>query len=161
MGKGCFWYDVAPTILLFLMRIWECYGKNGISSVMATISERRCRLHHHDFVLRSLVYDRNDIKPISPEDYALCTSPCLSSIVVRFNPFGDSGAIDYTQEAVIDAISGLAPNLAHLCAISTQSSGQIDKYQTWELGRPAWKGFLPGTVQKNQQQTPESSFCDI
>ncbi|KAG4438731.1 hypothetical protein IFR05_005811 [Cadophora sp. M221] len=124
--------------------VWAAGGQIP-SSVMVAISERQRRLHHHNFVLRSLVYDRNDIKHISPEDYALCTSPCLSSILVRFGSFGDRGVIDYTEEAVMEVISGLAPNLAHVCVLSQQFSGEISQNQTWELGRPAWKGLFPGT----------------
>ncbi|KAG4422294.1 hypothetical protein IFR04_004560 [Cadophora malorum] len=123
--------------------IWAAGGQIP-PSVIAAVFERKCRLHHHNFVLGSLVYDRNDVQPVSPKDYVLCTSPYLSSIVVRFGYFGGRGHIDYTQEAVMKVISGLAPNLVHLCVIQKQSSGERSDYQTWELGRPAWKGFFPG-----------------
>ena len=124
--------------------IWAAGGQIP-PSVIAAVFERKCRLHHHNFVLRSLVYNRNDVQPVSPEDFILCTTPYLSSIVVRFGYFGDRGHIDYTQEAVMKLISGLAPNLAHVCVIQKQSSGERSEYQTWDLGRMAWKCFFPGT----------------
>lgn len=48
----------------------------------------------------------------------------------------------------MEVISGLAPNLAHVCVIQKQSRGELSSYQTWELGRPTWKGFFPGGTER-------------
>lgn len=125
--------------------IWAAGGQIPLS-VRLAVFEIRCRLHHHNFQLRSMVYDRDNIQPISQEDYVLCKSPYLSSIAVRFGSFGDGGSLDYTEEAVMQMISGLAPNLAHLCVVRKQASGEISLHRAWALGRPALKGFFPGAV---------------
>ncbi|KAH7377546.1 hypothetical protein BKA64DRAFT_688347 [Cadophora sp. MPI-SDFR-AT-0126] len=54
--------------------VWVA-GQRCPPSVLSAVSGKGCRLHHHHFSLPSLIQSRDDPQPISPADYALCTSP--------------------------------------------------------------------------------------
>ena len=122
-------------------------------SVLPVSAERRIRLHVHHFYLPSLVQERDPPKPVSAYDYTLCTLPSLYSISFRASPLVPGGRVNYTQEAVMQMVAGLAPNLAHVCVVPTTGSGELDPGldRTYLLGRPDWKGFFPGQITSTQE----------
>ena len=131
-------------------------------SVLSVSAERRIRLHVHHFYLPSLVQERDPPEPVSSHDYALCTLPSLYSITVRASPLVPGGRVNYTQEAVMQMVAGLAPNLAHVCIVPKVGSGELDSGldQSILLGRPNWKGFFPGqlnSMQRSKSVTARSS----
>lgn len=134
--------------------IWAA-GKCVPPAVLSAVSERKCRLHHHNFHLPSLVYSRDSVQSVSPEDYTLCTSPELFSVVFEFCSFGDHGFLDYNGEAVMQMLFGLAPNLAHMLVVTKRALGDMLPHQTWELGRPAWKGFYLENI--DQGECPQAA----
>lgn len=98
-------------------------------SIISAINEHhrpgRLRLHMHAFSLRSLVRPKHDLSPMSRDDWAIATSPCLYSIVLRHHSWVLStehhqtylpGMSRYNTDAnlkfVARMISGLAPNLS-------------------------------------------------
>ena len=115
--------------------------------VLAAVSERACRLHHHSFQLQSLIQDRDNPQPISTDDYSLCTSPSLFSIVAHVGSFESGGLLNYIGEALPLIASGLAPNLTHICEIPKTASGEIEILRAIMLGKPDWKGFFPGKTE--------------
>ena len=132
-------------------------------SVLSVVSQIRCRLHIHEFEIPSLIQERDNPQPVSAEDYALCTLPFLSSIVVRVGSFESFGKLNYIEEAIMQMASGLAPNLTHLCVISEGEAGELDIDKAIALGKPDWKGFFPGqtTSHKNIEQAKarSSTLC--
>ena len=44
-------------------------------------------------------------------EFVLATSPCLHSISAPYSEFGDDGRKDFSGEAVLRTVSGLAANL--------------------------------------------------
>jgi hypothetical protein len=132
--------------------VWA-YGSHIPQSVLSVVSARGSRLHMHCFHLSSLVQQRDNPQPIDPDDYALVTSPCLYSIVVRLVDFETDGMLNYTKEAVMRMVAGTAPNLAHVCLMQTMAGDSLAHREAIRLGKPAWSGFLsPGTVKPDQLQ---------
>jgi hypothetical protein len=134
--------------------VWA-YGYRMPQSVLSAVSARGCRLHVHHFHLRSLVQFRDSPQPIDPDDYALVTSPSLSSIVVKLCGLTSEGLVDYTEEAVMRMMAGTAPNLAHVCLIQERPGSSLDLIEAVRLGKPAWSGFFsPGTAEAEADQLP-------
>ena len=116
-------------------------------SVLAAVSEQACRLHHHNFELPSLIQDRDNPQPVSAADYSLCTSPSLFSIVAHVGSFESGGLLNYNQEALLSIVSGLAPNLTHMCEIPKGAHGELEITRAIMLGKPDWKGFFLGEAE--------------
>lgn len=96
----------------------------------------RCKLHHLTFRLRSL---QSDV--IDPYEMALATSPCLYSAKVA-NCHRDSvGNDDFNQEAMMELVAGLAPNLKEVMIMNFSAAG----WWRFHDPRKRWKG-LPGFV---------------
>jgi hypothetical protein len=130
--------------------VWA-YGSHVPRSVLSAVSARGCRLHMHCFRLGSLVQLRDSPQPIDPDDYALATSPSLSSIVVRVGDFETDGMVNYNEEAVMRMVAGTAPSLAHVCLIQTRAGNSLAHREAIRLGKPAWSGFFsPGTAEADQ-----------
>ena len=69
--------------------------------ILSTVYAVGCHLHIHSFRLSSLIQHRDRPQPIDPDDYALATSPSLSSIVVSVRNHEDDGNVNYNEEAVM------------------------------------------------------------
>lgn len=119
--------------------------------VLSAIATTGFRLHMHFFKVRPSLSDRHirtrdDPLPIHPDDYKLITSPALSSIVVRIYDFDDR-TIHYSLEAMLRMVSGMAPNLAHVCLIQHKTRSFIARIRMFlAIGHPlpvAWSGSLP------------------
>jgi len=102
-----------------------------------------CRLHVHSFYLSSLVQHRDRPEPIDLDDYALVTSPSLSSIVVRVCGLETDGSVNYNEEAVMCMVVGTAPRLAHVWMLKDRAGASLDHDEAVRLGKPAWSGFFP------------------
>ncbi|KAL1852475.1 hypothetical protein Daus18300_012156 [Diaporthe australafricana] len=101
----------------------------------------RCRLHHLTFRLRSLLQQDPD-----PHEMALATSPCLHRVKLHCAWRNSNAQDDFNEEAMLELVAGLAPNLKELSMISVfpalPSSG-------WRDPRAAWRG-LPGFVEPDK-----------
>ena len=134
--------------------VWA-FGSYIPQSVLSDVSARSCRLHMHRFRLRSLTQLRDSPQPIDPKQYALASSPSLSSIVVEARVFDDDGSVNYTVDAVMQMVAGTAPNLAHVCLFPSMGGDSILLRQAIRLGMPAWSGFFPpGMAKADQPQLP-------
>lgn len=107
-------------------------------SVLDVLHEHnpRCKLHHLTFRLRSLLSDMPD-----PYEMALATSPCLYSVKVARCSRDSVGNDDFNQEAVMELVAGLAPNLKEVTMVIFSAMG----WYRFRQPRGPWKG-LPGFV---------------
>jgi hypothetical protein len=119
-------------------------------SILPTVYAIGCRLHIHCFRLRSLVQHRERPQPIDPDDYALATSPSLSSIVVSDSSFDDNGDVSYNKEALMRMVAGTAPRLAHVQMLYDRAGDSLLSREAIRLGKPAWSGFFPGTAEADK-----------
>ncbi len=106
----------------------------------------------HCFRLCSLSQRRDSPQPIDLDDYALATSPSLSSIVVQVCGLETDGKVNYTEDAVMRMITGMAPSLAHVWLIQKMAGDSLDYREAVRLGKPAWGGFFPGTAKADEPQ---------
>jgi hypothetical protein len=142
--------------------VWD-YGYFMPPSILFTLTSRDCRLHMHKFHLESLIRPRDSPQPIDANEYALLTSPCLHSIVIRVGSFTDDFQLDYSREAVIQMVAGIAPRLAHVQMIPTGAGGSLSLNQNVALGKPPWRGFfLDGTPESDLHHAGKlrSLICD-
>lgn len=104
------------------------------------------KLHVYTFSLRSLYQPRNEYHDISPEEYALATSPNLYGIYMKYSPYDGDGYIGYNEEAVIQMARGLAPRLSYVGMAGQPIGNTIELAQAYKLhrqfGKPKWKGFF-------------------
>lgn len=141
--------------------VWEagsCIPPSVLSALPQTAL--RCRLHVHKFELPSLIQERDNPQPVSPEDYALCTYPFLYSIVARVGSFESYGKLNYLEEAIMQMACGLAPSLTHLCVISKGALGEMDIDKAIKLGKPNWKGLFPGQTSSHMDQE-QAATCSM
>lgn len=96
----------------------------------------QCKLHHLTFRLRSLLLDVPD-----PCEMALATSPCLYGVKVACGERDSVGDDDYNEEATMELVGGLAPNLKEVVMVALMPEF------SWKFRRPRapWRG-LPGAV---------------
>lgn len=103
------------------------------------------RLHVYKFSLDSLYQPRDKYHDISPEEYALATSPNIYGLYLKYCSYTDKGHIGYNEEAVIQMVRGLAPRLSYVYMASKGQGGTIRLSQAYKLhrhsGKPEWKGF--------------------
>ncbi|KAK4071667.1 uncharacterized protein Triagg1_5905 [Trichoderma aggressivum f. europaeum] len=104
------------------------------------------RLHVYTFSLRSLYQPRNGYHDISPEEYALATSPNLYGIYMKYSSYDGDGYIGYNEEAVIQMVRGLAPRLSYVGMAGQPIGSTIELAHAYQLhrqyGKPKWKGFF-------------------
>ncbi|EPE34692.1 hypothetical protein GLAREA_10386 [Glarea lozoyensis ATCC 20868] len=121
--------------------VWS-YGYCMPAQILFAIASLGCRLHMHEFRLWSLIQPRDSPQPIDADEYALLTSPYLYSIVIRIVGFAEGFKVDYSREAVIRMIAGVAPNLAHVQLVPIHQGVSLELDQNIELGKPPWRGFF-------------------
>ncbi|OAA61964.1 hypothetical protein SPI_04823 [Niveomyces insectorum RCEF 264] len=129
--------------------VWACASYMPRSVLDAVHASYNCRLHVHNFCLRSLVQDRHAPHPIDPDEYALATSPSLVSIVADLCGIDGFGRIDYTEEGVLRMVAGAAPNLAHVWLTQIPPEGSLAVDEGLRLGRPMWRGFSAGATNED------------
>lgn len=132
--------------------VWAL-GSHMPRPVLSAVTTTGCRLHMHHFSLESLIQFGDNPQPIDPDEYALATSSSLFSIVAQVTGTkGYKGELDYNEEALMQMVAGMAPNLAYLCMTTIQEgqSGMPD--EICRLKRPKWSGFFcDGVAEANQQ----------
>ncbi|KAI0097519.1 hypothetical protein GGR51DRAFT_566483 [Nemania sp. FL0031] len=110
-----------------------------------------CRLHMHCFNLPSLYQFSNNPSDISPDDYALITSPSLYSIVLYTAKFDRFKRVDYQKEALLRMIAGTSPNLAHVRLRDGPLPWALELQNWIHRPRPPWPGFFPSRGQKHEE----------
>ncbi|EPE36636.1 hypothetical protein GLAREA_08799 [Glarea lozoyensis ATCC 20868] len=97
----------------------------------------QCKLYHNTFRLRTLLWDTP-----CPYELALAQSPCLYSVKVECCHRDSQGNIDFNQEAIMELVTGLAPNLKEVVVVNLRpESSWKYHHRPWE----SWQG-LPGFV---------------
>jgi hypothetical protein len=103
------------------------------------ISYPQCKLYHNTFRLRTLLWDTP-----YPYEMALATSLCLYSVKVKCCHRDSEGDMDFNQEAIMELVTGLAPNLKEVVVVNLLPES------SWRYHHLPWKswqglpGFVPG-----------------
>lgn len=105
--------------------------------LLDSIQEYKCNLHYMSFRLYSLLLDEPD-----PYEIALAMSPCLTKAQIRCNWRDSNGDDDFNQEAIMELVAGLAPNLKDIVIIGLNPPIPLLKRCR---PRGVWRG-LPGFV---------------
>jgi hypothetical protein len=129
--------------------VWAC-GSRMPGYILSAVHAIGCRLHVHCFRLPSLVQHRDRPQPIDRDEYALATSPSLSSIAVSVYGFDGNGLVEYTEEAVMRMVGGIVPRLAHVRMNYNIVGDSLSSREAFRLGKPAWSGFFPGTAEPDK-----------
>ncbi|KAF2497120.1 hypothetical protein BU16DRAFT_349993 [Lophium mytilinum] len=97
----------------------------------------QCKLYHLTFRFRTLLWGTP-----YPYEMALATSPCLYSVKVACGQRDSDGDDDFNQEAMMELVAGLAPNLKEVVVVN------LTPENSWRYNRrprEPWRG-LPGFV---------------
>lgn len=107
-------------------------------SLLDTLHERhpQCKLHHLTLRLPSLLWDAPH-----PYEMALATSPCLYAVKAACGKRDSNGDDYFNQEAVMELVAGLAPNLKEVFVVNVRPAYSRKFPQL----RAPWKS-LPGSV---------------
>jgi hypothetical protein len=112
-------------------------------------------LHVNTFSLRSFYQWSDQTHDIDVDEYALVTSPSLSSICVVTCYLNHDGRMDYNHEAARDMVLWLAPNLRSLY-MSYQITGDTPGLRNAiRSPRPPWEGFTSAKA----VLSPKSKRC--
>ncbi|KAH9217406.1 hypothetical protein DL95DRAFT_459314 [Leptodontidium sp. 2 PMI_412] len=68
-------------------------------------------------------------------------------IIGRVGSFEFGGLLNYIGEALQFIVSGLAPNLVHMCEIPEETHGEMELTRAIMLGKPDWRGFFLGKAE--------------
>lgn len=105
----------------------------------------RCKLHYMTFKLPSLCYNAQEPRDIDSYEYALATSPSLSSILVPVSFFDAEGNVEYNSEAAMELAAGLAPNLSQVHIVHGFPGSSPLFTDVVRQERPRWRGFFAKT----------------
>lgn len=97
----------------------------------------QCKLYHLTFRMRTLLWG----EPY-PYEMALATSPCLYGVKVECCWRDSPGDDDFNQEAMLELVAGLAPNLKEVVVVNLTPE---NSWRYWPRPRSPWRG-LPGFV---------------
>lgn len=119
--------------------IYDCESQFP-PSLLGTLRERHpyCRLHHLTFRFRTLLWG----VPY-PYELELATYPALHRVKVECSRRDTNGDDDFNQEAVMELVAGLAPNLKEVTILSLSPAAS----QRYSRRRDEWRG-LPGFTSK-------------
>lgn len=120
--------------------VYDCRNQFPPSLLGGIHEHPQCRLKHLTFRLRSLLRDVPDAY-----EMALATSPSLYSVQVRCAWRDSNGDDDFNQEAMMELVAGLAPNLKEVVVVETKPyirSAQRRRPRGPWRGLP---GFAPGS----------------
>lgn len=97
----------------------------------------QCRLFHLQFRLRSLRWDDLD-----PHEMSIATSPCLHSVSVNYVSWDSDGEYDYHDQAMLDLVAGLAPNLkeVHMLQLIASPTGRSIRRLAFSEPQP-WRNL--------------------
>ncbi|TVY34831.1 hypothetical protein LSUB1_G008236 [Lachnellula subtilissima] len=97
----------------------------------------QCKLYHLTFRLRTLLWGTP-----YPYEMALASSPCLYSVKVECCRRDSEGDDDFNQEAMMEIVASLAPNLKKVVVVNLTPENSRRYYRR---PREPWRG-LPGFV---------------
>lgn len=97
----------------------------------------QCKLYHLTFTLRTLLWGNP-----YPYEMALATSPCLYSVKLACSWRDSEGDDDFNQEAMMELVASLAPNLKEVVVLNL-APHNVARY--YPRPRGLWRG-LPGFV---------------
>lgn len=102
----------------------------------------QCRLDVRTFFLHSLLRWPQSQIQVSPFECALATSPSLQELTLSYSQADPWGMVDYHEDAVMDLISGGAPNLRRVSLhIRAAQWGAVNQTrQAWDSERNALAG---------------------
>ncbi|KAJ0426710.1 hypothetical protein BJY00DRAFT_270855 [Aspergillus carlsbadensis] len=118
----------------------------------------RCKLHIMAFKMPSLHQRAGSPHEIDERDFALATSPSISSILVPISHYDTDGCVEYNEEAVMQLASGLTPNLTHLYLIYGMLGADPSFFEAVRRGRPPWRGFHMNKQQESMQPALQSIY---
>jgi hypothetical protein len=104
------------------------------------------RLHVNTFSFRSLYQKVDHLHDVDPDEYALATSPCLSSICSVSTYYDTDGNIDYGEEAILQMVGALAPNLRSVSIWYQVAGNSLALLEALRSERPPWRGFFAKDV---------------
>jgi hypothetical protein len=104
-------------------------------------AQPQCRLHHLTFKFRTLLL-------ATPNAYEmeLATSPCLYQLKAFCTQRDSNGAEDFNLEALMQLVTGLAPNLRKVEVLNLFPSSS----SRWSRPRKSWQGFPGFTSRKTE-----------
>jgi hypothetical protein len=113
-----------------------------------------CRLHIRTFNLRSLTQQDTD-----PHEFALATSPYLYSISVYYIGLDSDRNGEYNEEAALQIVSGLAPNLKDVHMFCVPTGWSLELKDAVDSGiRQPWQGFSLDTYKTDIRPAKLASF---
>lgn len=117
--------------------VYDCWNQFPPSLLDALHKHHpQCKLYHHTFRLRSLLWDTPH-----PYEMAMATSPCLYSVKLRCARRDSNHDDDFNQEAMMELVTGLAPNLREVLVMNLMP----ERAFRYNSHRGTWQG-LPGFV---------------
>ncbi|VUC28687.1 unnamed protein product [Clonostachys rosea] len=120
--------------------VYDCPNEFPTGLLDALHSHPQCKLHHLKLRLPTL----SSPKP-HPEEMALATSPRLHVAKIYCSWRDSQGGDGFSQEAIMELVAGLAPNLKEVTVVQFRAQGS-DQFSHHERGR--WRslpGFRDGT----------------
>ncbi|THW57175.1 hypothetical protein D6D20_08182 [Aureobasidium pullulans] len=126
---------------------WACLEQIP-PCILNTIDEKtpRCWLYMENFCLRSLVQPLSAPLNIESKDLNVATAQFLRSIVMRRDFLESSEYTDYNPQAVMEMVSGGAPNLQAVSLLWPPGAGRL------QVGRPV---MLPTRSQNSTFSSEE------
>lgn len=121
---------------------------------MSSFPRACCRLRIANFKIPSLHQYADQLHGVDERDFALATSPNISSIVVPVSHYDIDGCVEYNEEAVLQMAAGLAPNLIEVHIVHGMLGASPYFFDAVDRGRPPWRGFF---VNKRQGVVGEVS----
>lgn len=97
----------------------------------------QCKFYHLTFRFRTLLWGNP-----YPYEMALATSPCLYGVKLACSWRDSEGDDDFNQEAMLELVAGLAPNLKEVVVMNLMPENAVRYYRR---PREPWRG-LPGFV---------------
>jgi hypothetical protein len=133
----------APLVNLLEAAVWlkdlvfDCRNQFP-PSLLKLLHERhpQCRLHHLTFKFRTLLWGIP-----KPYEMELATSPSLCTVKIPCAHRDSDGDDDFNLEALMELVTGLAPNLKKVIVLNLFPCGSLRS----NLPREPWQG-LPGFV---------------
>jgi hypothetical protein len=109
--------------------------------VLDVLHSSNTHLQVNTFGLRSLHQRRDQLQDIDADEYALVTSPSITSISAATSYCDSLGRMDYTIEALMEMVR-LAPNLRSVSLWGQPLYGDLGVDEAIRQGRVPWQGFF-------------------
>lgn len=111
------------------------------------------KLHLNRFRFRSLHDDCTD-----PEEHALVTSTCLTSLNIVYTEYVMNGREDYNYDAALIAVQS-APNLKHVHLHKAEIyASRVGRPRNQDVEKEGWRGFQPPIGQTKMRSISSLAF---